>query len=345
MSEEKIKLLNLVFGINENSSEEEIYKIENKIKDFLKENGKDEQLEDSLIITNMRSEMISSEKVIKSGATRIEAIDPIVERLKNKSNWDKYDLFFSLTVIGNTKTYEIALELIEKALKSEHINDNNKIVICTNMSLRLLIAKYKEQVDLKKVTEEFNKFVDFGLELCKINEDYYYNFTLNLVLTIRRNLFDGDEAEIRTNLKTLKAVRPVFILMRSEYHELRAFLSRSIEKSLKNQKLGKNLREFREERGITLADLADLLGISSTHLADYEKGFKNTPVVYIYKISKILGYTIEEIFNGVKETSESSKERKVKTLAKLASQVSEEEVDLLINAVTEINKIINNRHS
>lgn len=57
------------------------------------------------------------------------------------------------------------------------------------------------------------------------------------------------------------------------------------------------IKKLREEKGMTLVNLAELSGVSVGYLCHLEKGSRNNPSIFIMeKISKALNKTITEIF-------------------------------------------------
>ena len=57
------------------------------------------------------------------------------------------------------------------------------------------------------------------------------------------------------------------------------------------------IKKIREEKGLTLAKLSNLSGISIGYLCHLEKGSRNNPSIDVMeKISKALNKTITEIF-------------------------------------------------
>ena len=57
------------------------------------------------------------------------------------------------------------------------------------------------------------------------------------------------------------------------------------------------IKKIREEKGLTLAKLSNLSGISIGYLCHLEKGSRNNPSIGVMeKISKALNKTITEIF-------------------------------------------------
>ena len=56
------------------------------------------------------------------------------------------------------------------------------------------------------------------------------------------------------------------------------------------------IKELRAEKGMTQAELAELVDVSSRTIISLEKGPYNPSVVLAHRIAQVFGKTIEEIF-------------------------------------------------
>lgn len=57
----------------------------------------------------------------------------------------------------------------------------------------------------------------------------------------------------------------------------------------------KNLREKREERGLTQGELAKAVGIAQPQIAKYESGIQVPNAITVVEIAKVLKTTAEEL--------------------------------------------------
>ena len=57
--------------------------------------------------------------------------------------------------------------------------------------------------------------------------------------------------------------------------------------------LGSNLKKLRKERKLSREEFANRIGVSSRIIADYEDGFKTPRLETFYKISIVLGVTMD----------------------------------------------------
>lgn len=61
--------------------------------------------------------------------------------------------------------------------------------------------------------------------------------------------------------------------------------------------LGSNLKKLRKERKLSREEFANRVGVSSRIIADYEDGFKTPRLETFYKISIVLGVTMDSILH------------------------------------------------
>ncbi|MFC5773368.1 helix-turn-helix domain-containing protein [Ectobacillus antri] len=60
--------------------------------------------------------------------------------------------------------------------------------------------------------------------------------------------------------------------------------------------IGKNIRRLREQKGLTLSDLADQAGVSKSYLSGMERDLKQNPSIHIIeKVCGVLDVTLETI--------------------------------------------------
>ena len=66
-----------------------------------------------------------------------------------------------------------------------------------------------------------------------------------------------------------------------------------------NKELGMRIRYLREQKKMTLEDLAFEAEINKNYLSDLERGERNPTVKVLEKIAKALNITISELFKGI----------------------------------------------
>ncbi len=55
------------------------------------------------------------------------------------------------------------------------------------------------------------------------------------------------------------------------------------------------LKDLREDRDMTQAQIADILGIKQTVYSRYERGFQNLPLEFLVQLSKFYGISTDYI--------------------------------------------------
>lgn len=61
--------------------------------------------------------------------------------------------------------------------------------------------------------------------------------------------------------------------------------------------LGQNIKKYRELKGFTQNDLAELVDLSREYIADIERGLKNISLRKLYKIADILCVKCSDLIN------------------------------------------------
>ena len=65
-----------------------------------------------------------------------------------------------------------------------------------------------------------------------------------------------------------------------------------------NELMGKKIREAREAKSMSEAQLAEKLRVTLDDLHNYESGAKRLPAVYIFELAKILGVEVKYFMGG-----------------------------------------------
>ena len=73
-------------------------------------------------------------------------------------------------------------------------------------------------------------------------------------------------------------------------------MSRHQEKSRVDQIIGKNIRKVRELRQLTREELAELMGLTTSHVGLIERGERGATAVNLSKLSRVLDVSIEIFF-------------------------------------------------
>lgn len=75
--------------------------------------------------------------------------------------------------------------------------------------------------------------------------------------------------------------------------------------------VGKNIRKFRIQQGISQIELAKAIGVSQTHMSNIENGNSGISLWTAVKISRVLGCSIDQMVDGNKDTSDNKHEKKM----------------------------------
>jgi transcriptional regulator with XRE-family HTH domain len=70
----------------------------------------------------------------------------------------------------------------------------------------------------------------------------------------------------------------------------------AMEGGVSEERLGLELRRIREERGLTVEELAEKSGVSATTIRDVERGAREARGDTIAKLAKPLGLMFEEVW-------------------------------------------------
>ncbi|MCQ2800655.1 MAG: helix-turn-helix transcriptional regulator [Bacilli bacterium] len=68
-----------------------------------------------------------------------------------------------------------------------------------------------------------------------------------------------------------------------------------------NKQLGYLIRYLREEKGLTIEQLALEAEVNRNYLGDLERGTRNPTILVLSKIAKGLGITLSNLFENIKE--------------------------------------------
>ena len=84
--------------------------------------------------------------------------------------------------------------------------------------------------------------------------------------------------------------------------------------------IGLKIKEFRDQRGLTQKELADLIEMGNTTIANYEKGFRTPKKNTLFKIANALNVTIDDLFPILKQSDNSI----IESIEEILSQLDPE---------------------
>ena len=64
--------------------------------------------------------------------------------------------------------------------------------------------------------------------------------------------------------------------------------------------VGRNVRRFREKRGLTQEELAEISGFSQQYISSLEQGCRNPTVITLYELALALGVSHVELVKPAK---------------------------------------------
>jgi transcriptional regulator with XRE-family HTH domain len=65
--------------------------------------------------------------------------------------------------------------------------------------------------------------------------------------------------------------------------------------------VGRNVRRFREKRGLTQEQFADISGFSQQYISGLEQGHRNPTVITLYEIAVALGVSHLDLLRPIKK--------------------------------------------
>ena len=68
-----------------------------------------------------------------------------------------------------------------------------------------------------------------------------------------------------------------------------------------NKQLGYRIRYLRQQKGMSIEELALDAEVNRNYLGDLERGTRNPTVVVLNRIAKALGIELSTLFEGIKE--------------------------------------------
>lgn len=66
----------------------------------------------------------------------------------------------------------------------------------------------------------------------------------------------------------------------------------------------KNLKREREDAGLSQTEFADRIGVTQPQVAQYEAGIKQPAFLTVVNIERVLGLSVRELYEGVKEDNQ-----------------------------------------
>ena len=103
------------------------------------------------------------------------------------------------------------------------------------------------------------------------------------------------------------------------------------------QIIGKNIREERLARNISVEEMADMLGLTAGFVGLIERGERGTTAFNLFILSNMLGVSIDSIFKSTNLDNESDATKsKFKKIESLMTNFTDAELNFVIAMIKEI---------
>ena len=280
---------------------------------------------------------------------------PIIKTLSNTSisKLELYDIRFGQAIIVWTNTFEEAVILSKKMLSAlkKYIEHElyYKIELGTNlnMSERLLKADFyeidagEEPERSKKVEEAFREIVDNITAICECEVRKEELRPYKLMTLIREATFNRDFKNADKYLNLLKETdeKALYKAMKSATITYSANVDIGITKAQLNARCGLNMRILRERLGLTVGEVADLLGYSESHISSMERGERTITSFQLYKIANRFNLTVNDFCYDIIDNKKASKEEiALEKLSVIAKGLVVDGIEVLCTVASQLQK-------
>jgi len=311
---------------------ENVAKYINRLEAYISKSGYDLQLE--LILHYYR--MTQADAIENSYEKALEEATQIFELLKN-TEWGWLEIQVLGSAIGRTPHYTMSEELMQKAFCildnefSDHeLYEFTKCRFYINLTLRLLRARYYDSANPADIQAKFDWYMQQALSFCE-KKNY---ITYRTILLTRQAIFYGDSDKILECLDNLKTTEDKMWIKTTKDEVVEYFqrLKSSATTDLKNLIVGWQMYKRRIELGISTADLASAIGISSpTTINLYERGGRGVGPARLCKVAEVLGVDISYFYGETNaEPANITTDIITYKMVQLMSQMSEGDKEYLL---------------
>jgi len=123
-------------------------------------------------------------------------------------------------------------------------------------------------------------------------------------------------------------------------------MDRKHEKDRLDSVIGKNIRKAREERRLSRDELADMLGISASHMGLIERGERGATATTLSRISKVFEMSIDVFFTkpankdgAVIEGSDPDAHANRMKIKSIIGSLSGRDLEVVANLITNLMKL------
>ena len=101
--------------------------------------------------------------------------------------------------------------------------------------------------------------------------------------------------------------------------------------------LSSNLKELRNEKGMTQAELAEKIGVTQGAVYFWEKGINEPPAGYLVKLARVFSVSVDELLSYESNNTEESSSRMTK-MNRIFVKLSVERQEMLLSVAEELFK-------
>jgi len=228
-----------------------------------------------------------------------EMASPIFDILQSTVDWG-YIEFYALSVsIGYSTDFSKTLEFFQEALEvlsyEEYLDDTRyrsvRINMHFNFILRILRARYYDpNADIAQLQKLLKQSYDYIMERSR-NKNLPYKDMLEVYRAVLENKLEEVEEGLDILSKLIE--REWYNITKHSIMDLVALMNGEMSKPLARLLIGHQMRKRRIELGLSISDLAEILGWESTAVAGAERAADGVSMQRLRKVAQALGVTLE----------------------------------------------------
>ncbi|MCL2399598.1 MAG: hypothetical protein FWC91_07655 [Defluviitaleaceae bacterium] len=312
---ERTTLLDKFFQIGGNHELDKFDEIEIELRNYLKNNGADDQVRDALsIIKASRLDF----KLKDFESCRLIAT-PVIERLSYADKWDFVDLRLLTGTIQYADSYKQFIMLVEEAFREleNHSHEEPymrlKTSMCLNIMVRLIKAKHfgTDQIEPSdNLDGNFNKYLNIAITACNACKEAgseTYALIYHWAISIYRGIFHKDYSLVDDGLAFFRKHdnAALYKMMSDDVNEYKSHMKFDLAESIFNDIFAYNVKRERINRNYDMYEVSSALGITSYAYELIESGEKGPTSFNVFKLSEFYDVPISTFLQGIKPGSSS----------------------------------------
>ena len=265
-----------------------------KLEKFLTEEPDDEL---KLILYTWRTVVVDDN--LQGFKKCCEIASPIFDILQSTVDWGYVEFYTLSAAIGYNTDFKKTLEFFEEALEvlsyEEYVNDTGyrsiRIALHCNLCLRILRAKYYDpNSDIAHLQKLFKQSYDYVVERSR-----HKNLPYKDMLEVYRAVFENTLEGVEEGLDTLSELidRKWYNIAKHNIMDLVALMDGEMSKPLARLLIGHQMRKRRIELGLSISDLAEILGWENVAVGAIERAADGISMQRLRKVAQALGVTLE----------------------------------------------------